>query len=333
MALTAAEPAARGGQAVATIGGTPVTRAELDQRIGNRLLAMRTEEFDTTESFLREMLAERLFEREAAKRKLTVDKLLAAEVDAKVPPVTEEEKKTQYEAVKARVKDRPMEDVLRDIENNLRYQRQQARREAFVRELFAAAKVKLQLEPPRIAVNVVAGEPAQGPAGAPVTIVEYSDYQCPYCGRAAATLKQVRQKYGDKVRLVFRDFPLTSIHPKAAKAAEAAACAGEQGKYWEMSDRLFAQQDKLDLPDLKRRAADLGLDQSGFAACLDSGRMAAEVRKDAAAAEDIGLRGTPAFLINGRFVSGSLSLERFSELIDRELERRVSAGPSAKSAR
>ncbi len=317
----AAPAGTRDREVVATVGGAPVTRAELEQRVGHRLLPLQTEEFEARESFLRELIAERLFAREAARRKLSVDKLLTAEIDAKTPPVTEAETKAQYEAVKARVKDRPMEDVLRDIENNMRRQRQMVRREEYVRELFAAAGVKLNLEPPRVSLPVGAGEPAQGPANAPVTIIEYSDYQCPYCGRAAATIKQVRQKYGNQVRLVHRDFPLSGIHPFAAKAAEAAACAGDQGKFWEMNDRLFAQQDKLAVEDLKKKAADLGLEPGAFNACLDSGRKAAGIQKDQASAENLGLSGTPAFIINGRFVPGAQSLERYSEVVDRELAR------------
>jgi protein-disulfide isomerase len=317
-----------GAEIVATVGGESVSRAELEASAPTRLFGLRTQEFEMREQLARELISERLFQQEATARKLSVEALLAAEVDAKVAPVTETEVGAQYETIKDRVKDRPKEQVLRNIEAGMKRQRIDARRAAYVSELFTKANVRLALQPPRIQLPV-ANEPALGPATAPVTIIEFSDYQCPYCARAAATLKQLRGRYGEKVRLVFRDMPLVSIHPKAAKAAEAAACAGDQGKFWEMSDSLFEHQQDLDPDGLKRRAGEVGLDAAAFAACLDSGRKAEEVQKDAAAAEELGLSGTPAFFINGRLVRGALSLERFAEIVDAEIER--ASAPPAKT--
>ena len=127
-------------------------------------------------------------------------------------------------------------------------------------------------------VPVAASDPTLGPASAPVTLVEFSDFQCPFCQRVAPTLKQPRETYGDKLRIVWKDFPLTQIHPQAFKAGEAAHCAGEQGKYWEYHDRLFENQQALQPADLKKHAADLGLDAAKFASCLDSSKYGERVR-------------------------------------------------------
>jgi protein-disulfide isomerase len=130
----------------------------------------------------------------------------------------------------------------------------------------------------------------------------------------------VEEKYGDKVRVVFRNFPLLQIHPQAAKAAEAASCAADQGKFWEMHDKLFANQQKLAVADLKQHATDLGLKAEEFNQCLDSGKKEAEWKKDMDEAATYGITGTPAFFINGRLISGAQPLEAFTTIIDEELD-------------
>jgi len=135
------------------------------------------------------------------------------------------------------------------------------------------------------------------------------------------TLKQVEDKYGDKVRVVFRDFPLVQIHKDAAKAAEAGECAHEQGKFWEMHDRLFADQSKLQVEALKQKATEIGLDAEKFNQCLDSSKYAAEVQKDVDEGARYGVTGTPAFFINGRMLGGAQPVEAFMQVIDEELAR------------
>jgi protein-disulfide isomerase len=180
--------------------------------------------------------------------------------------------------------------------------------------------VRVLLDAPRYPVSAD-DDPARGPANAPVTIIEFSDFQCPFCSRAVPTLKQVEQRYGDKVRIVFRDLPLVSIHKDAAKAAEAATCAHEQGKFWELHDRMFENQAQLGVEDLKKHAAALGLAAEPFAKCLDSGKHTEEWQKDIRAAEQVGVSSTPAFLVNGRLLTGAQPLEAFVEVIDEELQR------------
>jgi len=163
----------------------------------------------------------------------------------------------------------------------------------------------------------------KGNPGAPVTIIEFSDYECPFCGRHVQdTLSKIMTEYVDtgKVRIVFRDYPL-SFHQKAQKAAEAAECAGEQGKYWEMHDILFANQEALEIDDLKGYAAEIGLNTADFDACLDSGIMADEVAKDMADGQAAGVQGTPASFINGKLISGAFPFEEFQKIIEEELAK------------
>ena len=171
------------------------------------------------------------------------------------------------------------------------------------------------------------GRPTLGKADAPVTIVEFSDYQCPYCQRFATTVfAKLKRDYIDtgKVRYVFRDFPLAQIHPQATKAHEGAHCAGEHEKYWEMHDVLFQKQKDLSIEALKQYAQDLGLDAEAFGECLDSGKYQADIQKDVAAGTKAGVRGTPSFIIGksgsgetitGTLVRGAQPLARFQQVI------------------
>lgn len=169
--------------------------------------------------------------------------------------------------------------------------------------------------------------PARGDANAPVTIVEFSDYQCPFClQHFQQTMPQLLKEYIDtgKVKYVFMDFPLDSIHPQARKAAEAAECAGAQDKYWEMHDKLFGDQAAWNGNDkavdvFKKYAADLKLDAAGFAQCLDDGQFASEVEADEQEGLAAGVTGTPAFFINGQFLSGAQPFEVFQQIIDKLL--------------
>jgi protein-disulfide isomerase len=172
------------------------------------------------------------------------------------------------------------------------------------------------MKPPKM--EVAADGPSKGPSSAPVTIVEFSDFECPYCSRAEETVSQVLKQYGDKVRLVYRDFPLP-FHPNAQKAAEAAQCAGDQGKYWEMHEKLFANQKDLKPEALKGYAKELNLDPAKFEKCLDGGAKAAVVDANRKAGEKVGVTGTPAFFINGYQLTGAQPFEEFKTIIDAEL--------------
>ncbi len=163
----------------------------------------------------------------------------------------------------------------------------------------------------------------KGDKNAPVTIVEWSDYECPYCVTFyKQTFGQIDKEYIEtgKVKFVYRDFPL-NFHKNAQKAAEAAECAGEQDKYYEMHDKLFEGGVSRGVSSFKQYAKDIGLDTSDFNECLDSGKMASEVRKDMSDGQKAGVRGTPAFIINGQLVSGAQPFENFRKIIDAELAK------------
>jgi protein-disulfide isomerase len=149
--------------------------------------------------------------------------------------------------------------------------------------------------------------------------VEFADFQCPYCKRAESSLHAVLKQYPRDVRIVFRNLPLTQIHPQAESAAEAAVCADRQGKFWEMHDAMYADQSALSIEALKDTAKQLGLNLGQFSACLSGGTPAAALDADAKAAEELGLSGTPYFFINGRPVDGNVPLEKFQSIIAEEL--------------
>jgi len=174
-----------------------------------------------------------------------------------------------------------------------------------------------QPSPTQVSVD---DDPVKGPSDAKVTIVEFSEFQCPFCARVQPTVNQILEEYGDDVRIVYRDFPL-SFHQYAQKAAEAAECADDQGKFWEYHDKLFENQQALDTSNLKQYAKDLGLDSAQFDSCLDSGKYELEVKKDFQDGQSYGVSGTPTFFINGIKVVGAQPFSTFKQVIDSELTK------------
>lgn len=190
-------------------------------------------------------------------------------------------------------------------------------RQALLVSLRRQADIRLRLpvaEPPVLAVGTD-DDPSIGPADAPITIVEFSDFQCPYCQKSVDTLKEVRRLYGDKIRVVYRDYPGPN-HPQAAAAAEAAQCAGDQGKFWEFHDLLFARQTPETGWDFDALARELGLQAGELSTCLSTGHYREEVRKDLRDGLALGIASTPTFFINGRPLVGAQPLAEFSRLID-----------------
>lgn len=306
----------------ARVDGQAVTLDELEKALATQLAKLQEQKFQLMESKLEELIGERLLTLEAKRRGITVEELLKAEVTSKVTEVTDAEITTFMTQNKARLHGDPTE-LRPKVRDYLRDQKAQASRRAYLAGLQQRAKVERFLEEPepvRIPVSAE-GAFAQGPKDAPVTIVEFSDFQCPFCSRIVGTLKEVVGLYPKQVRLAFRDFPIAGLHPKAQKAAEAARCAGEQGKFWEYHDLLFGSQAQATSADFKRFAEQLKLDANSFVTCLDSGKHAAAVASDVQEGTRLGIDGTPTFFINGRRVVGALPLEAFQRIIDRELRR------------
>jgi protein-disulfide isomerase len=318
------------GEVLARVGGEPVTRAQVEEAAAEPLAQVesqlrqaqveaRQQRHQILEGQTRQLVRERLLTAEAEKRGVTQDELLQAEVQSRVAAVTPAEVDAFYEQNRARIPS-PKEQVAPQIAQYLRQQRESAAYEELVSGLEKASQVAYEIGPYRMDIDI-AGEPAKGPEDAPVTIVEFSDFQCPFCSRVLPTLKQVEQNYGDRVRVVFKQFPLRNLHPDAQKAAEASLCAHDQGKFWQMHDAMFADQGGLAVPGLEAKAAELGLDAAKFSECLSSGRYADAVQKDLDQGGEAGVAGTPALFVNGRFLSGAVPYEQIAQVIDDELGR------------
>jgi protein-disulfide isomerase len=308
--------AAEGVKPVATIGGAAISLSELDTAVGSRLIRLRTDEYNIRRAVLDDLIATRLLDAEAARRHVTTEELFKAEIETRITAPNIAEIEPVYEGVAEHYPGMTKEQVLADIADGMRRQRIGVRRTQFIKELKAAAGVRVNLEPPRVAVR--AEGPSRGGADAPVTIVEFSDFECPFCGHAVETLRQVEKSYGDKVRIVFRDYPLFS-HRTAKRAAEAAHCAEEQGKFWEMHDQLFSKGGPLSDGDLYRFASQAGTDRQKFDACLTSGKYKEAWKPSQEEGNRVGVTSTPSFFINGRLIVGAAGIDAFSKIIDEEL--------------
>ncbi len=312
---------------VARIGGQAITAGELDDVVKKDLkqLEQQYQErvYELRKQALDSMIKKRLLEGKAKAAGTTPEEFVQKEVVAKIPEPTDAEVQALYERAKAGGQQLPpLDQVKPDIAKFIKQQKAQGALAEYYDKLKKDAKVEVLLpayEPPK--VEVAAEGPSKGPQAAPITIVEFSDFQCPYCVRAEQTVKDLLAAYPDKVRLFYRDYPLP-FHGDAQKAAEAAHCAQDQGKYWEMHDKLFANQQKLAVSDLKGYARELGLDAGRFDRCLESGEKAKVVEGHKKAGEDAGVSGTPAFFINGRPLSGAQPLESFKQIVDQELAKK-----------
>jgi protein-disulfide isomerase len=253
---------------------------------------------------------------------MSADAFAAAEIARRAAPVTSDDITAFYRKNAGQMRGRPLEQMVAPITEYLNDQRRAEARQALVAELRESGpRVRAMFSPPRHDVAVSRADPAIGNAAAPVTIVEFSDFQCPFCQRVAPTLARVREVYGDRVRVVWKDFPLTQIHQWSFKAAEAARCAGDQDRYWEYHDRLFANQRALGASELKAHAAALGLEAVAFATCLDSGRYADRVQASVAEGTRLGVTSTPTIYINGRSLSGAQPFAVLASMIDEELSQ------------
>jgi protein-disulfide isomerase len=304
------------GEPIATINGAPIHESDLG--IEGELISLEQQAYQIRMTALEATIADKLLSNEADRRGVSLQALLNAEVNVHVKDTSDAEVEAFYEQQKARIR-RPLEEVREQIVSLLKDSQYKTAREAYVDKLRAAAEVKIALDPPRLTVDLSAA-PMRGPKAAPVTIVEFSDFQCPYCRSVQPTLSAVQERYGDKIRWSFKDLPLVSIHPAAQKAAQAARCAGDQGKFWQYREELFQNTQISD--DLHEQiSTKLALDKSPFQSCLDTEKYKSQVAADSAEAQSFGISGTPAFVINGILLSGAQPLEAFVAVIDRELER------------
>jgi protein-disulfide isomerase len=316
-------PRSPAGEVAATLGGRAITLSELDGRVAEGDPAgwaeIRQRTYEARRNALDTMIGDYVIDAEARRRGISREQLLEAELATRIHPVTGEEIASFYASLGERAGGASLEQLTPAIRQSLEEQRPIQARRALLDDLRRASPdVRVRLEPPRVEVTTAATDPVKGPPTAPVEIVEFSDFQCPFCARVQPTLKQLLARYGDRVRLVFKDFPLAG-HPDAFPAAGAAQCAREQGKFWEYHDVLFANQHALGREDLKRYAAGLKLDGPAFSACLDEERDKYLVQADVDESQRYGVNSTPTFFINGRLLTGAQPAQAFEQIIDEEL--------------
>ena len=311
---------------IATVDGQPIYEGELMSVAGSSLLELRNQEYKVKSDALDKLVRKKLVEAEAKKKGLIPEELLKQEVDSKIAEPSDDEAKGYYLASKNQTT-LPFDQIKSQAKRLLKTFEIQQAREEYADSLRAKADVAILLRPPEVEVSY---DPARvrGDPKAPVTIVEFADFQCPFCKKAQATLKELLTKYNGNVKLAYRDFPMRTLHPQAQVAAEAGHCAGEQGKFWEYHDALFAtDQPKLDETGLTATARSVALDEKSFSSCLAAGKFKAEIEQDVQDGTKAGVAGTPSFFINGQFVSGAQSQAEFVKIIDGELAAIRSQSP------
>jgi len=309
-----------GAATVAEVNGQKLTRAELVQKQAAKLLQARYQYYLAEREALEQLIDERLLEIEARREHLSVEQFLQRDVNSQVKDPTEDQLQVFYKGMHTK---EPFAAVREKIVTTLRQPLLAKARAAYLQTLHDRAGVRIALVPPE-AEAAPDNAPRRGPQDAPIVIVEFADYECPYCQRIDPELKKLQEEFAGKVAVAFKDFPLP-MHPHAEKAAEAARCAGEQGQFWNFHDMLFENHQKLELAQLKEYASALKLDAARFDQCLDAGEQAAAVRKDFAQGQRLGLTGTPSFFINGHFLSGAVKYSTLREIVAQQLATLIPA--------
>jgi protein-disulfide isomerase len=298
---------------VAEISGRKVMAAELEEKEGGKLLQAQYKYYLAERDALEQFINDEILDMQAKKEGVSRDELFKRHVSSTIPEPTEDQLRFYYEGVQT---EESYESARPHIIETVRQLRTKKAADAYLADLRGQYGVVVELNQP--SAHVDAGNaPRMGSEKAPVQIVEFADYECPYCQKVAEDLNRLRTEFGDQVSVVYKDFPLP-MHPLAAKAAEAAHCAGDQGKFWEFHDALF-QTKRMQSSDLKQEAITLKLDPARFQQCMDSSEQAAAVKKDAQEGQRLGILGTPSFFVNGHFMSGAVSYAKLRDAVTQEL--------------
>src|SRR6266849_7310464 len=299
---------------VAEIDGQRISLQDLKQASGEPLARLEEQTYQLKQQKLQQMIEDRLLAREARRRNISLELLICAEITSKAAEVAPAEIHRVYELNRGQLQ-KPESEVEGQLRSLLHDQKVAERRHEFAKSLEATAKVSVYLEPPSpFRAEVGVDGPSRGAADALVTIVEFEDFQCPFCKKALESLQQVLIRYKDKVKLVHRDFPLQPLHPASLKAHEAGRCAEEQGKFWEYRDLLYKNAPAAGPEQLTSYASQLGMNLPDFKKCLDSDNFKAVVQKDEEEGVRLGVQGTPAFFINGRLLSGAQPESEFAHI-------------------
>jgi protein-disulfide isomerase len=300
-------------QVLARVGDKTITLGDLQKKEAAKLLNASYGFYSAEHEALQSAIDDALLDREAKKEHLTVDQLLDKHVKGEIKQPSDEALRIYYIGVET---DQPYETIKDKIKEHIIELQKRKLGAKYLEKLRAQSDVIVSLEPPKLDV-AVGNAPVQGPHDAAVTLIEYADYECPYCRKVEPTLERLRKQYGDKVAFAFKNFPLP-MHSHAEKAAEAANCAAQQGKFWQFHDKLFSD-NSLDVPALKKLAVSTGLDGTKFDKCLDSGQQYDAVQKELAEGTKLGLSGTPSFFVNGHFISGNVSYDVLQGIVDQQL--------------
>jgi protein-disulfide isomerase len=298
---------------VAEVGGVKLTLGDLEQEESAKLLSAHYQYYQAQSKALEDLIDKTLLQQKAKSENLTVDQLIDREIKSQVKDPTEDQMKVYYEGLET---EQPYDAVREKVLDKIRQLRTDKVKAAYVKTLRAQSTVSIALEPPHAKVDVADAQ-MLGPKVAQVTMVEFADYECPYCQKVAADVKKLQSDFGDKVAFTYKDFPLP-MHSRAQKAAEASRCASKQNKFWEFHDELFRSKE-LDVDQLKAQARALKLDADQFDKCLDSGEQAAAVERDRKEGMRLGITGTPSFFVNGHYLSGALDYSALRQIVEQEL--------------
>ncbi len=303
---------------VATIGDDAIVRSSVDRYLKDNWFAEQSEDTSTLYELRRDglqaMIDQWIVENAAEEAGVTVAEFMQAQVAA-LPAITDEEIDAFHEANKSQISG---SDDLDEIRLAIREYLKEEDPERVMESLRAATRAQILLEPPRW--NIAPIGASRGPEDAPITIIEFSDYQCPFCRRAESTLAELEELYPGKLRFVYRHLPLDG-HPQARPAAEAAVCAEAQDKFWEFHEVVFANQRALSAEQLRGYAEQVGIDLAAFDTCIGEDATKGRIEADIATAREAGTSATPTFFVNGRLVRGARPASEFQKLIDEELER------------
>ena len=297
---------------LAKVGTHKITEAEVDQKYRDEINNLNAQVYEVKEHAIEAIASDHLLQEAARKEHLSLEAYIAREIDAKVKEPTEDLVRRNYEVLRRQLP-RPYEQEKPGIIWLLKKQEKNTMLQQLLASLRTEIVVTNYLKSPLFDIPTN-GHYSLGPTNAPVTIVEFGDFECPFTRRAEATLKQVRAKYGNKLRLVYFDFTQYE-HKHAFQAAMAARCAGEQGKFWEFHDALFADQSKLAPVDLKATAAGLKLDMTKFNSCFAQSKYGDDLARDVGEGRNLRIEGTPTFYINGRILFGARPEADFDSMI------------------
>lgn len=309
-------PQAGASSVLATLNGQDITEEDVKKAAGPKLQQVEMDLYDARKDTIDQIIDDRLIEEAAKKEGAEKADFLKKNVFDKIK-IEDKDIEKFYNENKAQMQGKSLDEVKGNIRGYLYREKHQKVYEDLVSGLRKKADVAVLIKAPKVEIEE-GDNPGIGPKDAPIKIVEFTDYQCPFCGKARPAVNQVMTEYKGKVRYVLRDFPL-SFHKDATKAHEAARCAGEQDKYWDMNKKLFDNQSAIKVEDLKKYAEELKLKMDKFNECLESGKYTESVRKNQEYGEKVGVSGTPAFFINGRMLSGARPFSSFKEIIDDEL--------------